>query len=170
MKSEILRTGTEEKGDKGGSAERTDRPASLLALKYTTVVKLTRGSALQMLTEHRVEKQVGTKEGLKVHRKPGTGYYVKILKLFMDGRIVGNVTYAALYFLITYKCSPISIFSDENGGVGTTKGIKGVKERGRRDSTQTRHETYETALGAMELIYKKGYHFSKDLKKRKTKL
>lgn len=44
-----------------------------------------------------------------------------------------------------------------------------MKERGRRDSTQTGHETYETALGAVELIYKKGYHFSKDLKKRKNR-
>lgn len=126
MKLEILRTGIEEKGDKGGSAERTDWPASLLALKHTTVVKLTRGSALQMLTEHRVEKQqIRTKEGLKVHRKPVTGYYIKILKLLIDGRIVGNFTYAALYFLVTYKCSAISIFSDQNGGVGTTKGVKG---------------------------------------------
>ena len=41
---------------KGEPAKRNDCSASLPALKYNTVVKLTSGSGLQIPTEHRVGK------------------------------------------------------------------------------------------------------------------
>lgn len=48
--------GMEEKESKGETAKRNDWPASLPAFKYNIVVKLTSGSALQMWTEYRMER------------------------------------------------------------------------------------------------------------------
>lgn len=56
------------------------------------------------------------------------------------------------------------------GWRGPQRGAGRAKESGRRrDSTQIGHETHEIALEAVELIYKKGYHFLKDLKKKNKK-
>lgn len=75
---------------------------------------------------------------------------------------MGNFIYATLYFLITYKCSKIIIFSYEDQVETPKRWVERVKELGReRDSTQADPEIYETALRAMELIYEKGNYFSK---------
>lgn len=49
---------------------------------------------------------------------------------------MGNFIYATLYFLITYKCSKIIIFSYEDQVETPKRWVERVKELGReRDST-----------------------------------
>lgn len=85
---------------------------------------------------------------------------------------MGNFIYATLYFLITYKCSKIIIFSYEDQVETPKRWVERVKELGReRDITlHKRTLKYTRQLyGPWNLFMKKEITFQR-IKQKQTKL